>query len=69
MGKYLYRWTEGMEKTRYHEKRDTFVLRAEHVRDAGVTRTCYTRYTFVLRFLCRRILKQMTNNYSYTLRE
>ena len=60
MGRYLYRRTEGMEKTRCHEKRDTFVLRAEHVRDAGVTRTCYTRYTNVLRFLRRKILKQAT---------
>ena len=60
LGNYLYKWTERREKTRRQENRDTFVLRAEHERDASVTRTCYTRYTFVLRFLRRKILKQVT---------
>ena len=32
MGKYLYRRTEGMEKTRYHEKRNTNVLHPLHGR-------------------------------------
>ena len=65
MGNCLYERTERREKTRRHEKRDTFVLRAEHERDASGTRTCYTRYTNVLRFLRRKILKQVNLLYTF----
>ena len=65
LGNYLPEWTERREKTRCHEKRDTFVLRAEHERDASGTRTCYTSYTNVLRFLHRKILKQVNLLYTF----
>ena len=36
--------------------RNTYVLRPRHVRVTHVTRSCSTRYTFVLRFLCLDVL-------------